>query len=220
MKKLSLVILLLLVCLGLIAASDNFSASKAEAMRDGDPDGPFNLMIQVIDCDCLLLIWENPVYEFPPMGFRIYCNGNMVRYLAGSDVEDHYFENVCEGCHQFYVTAYYDTGCESSPSNIVEVTVTGNADNQIDIGTLRLNVYPNPSFGDVNIQLDGVKYGENEIAIMNVKGQKLRQIHLGNGQTGLWDGKDAQGRKVSEGIYYLKATTSHGSVFSKIILVR
>jgi hypothetical protein len=220
MKKLSISILLLVVCIGLVAAINGKLNVTVNAVRDGSPEGPYNLEAELIGNDVIILFWDNPTYTNLPFEFNVYCNNNCVRHIPGANVADCTLEDVCAGCHQFYVTACFDSGCESDPSNIVEVTITGLNDENIAGPGLELKVYPNPSRGDVNIALSGAKFGENEIAVFNIRGQKLRQIEIGSGQTGLWDGRDAQGRKVSEGIYYLKAITTQGSVTQKIILVR
>jgi hypothetical protein len=220
MKKLTFTLLLLVVLIGLCAAINGNQSRSGNPARDNGPEGPYNLEAQLIGDNDILLVWENPVYANLPFEFHVYCNNHCVRHIPGTNVTDYLLENVCAGCHQLYVAASFDTGCESLPSNTVEVTVTSLNDNVLPTPEITMEAYPNPSRGEINIALNGVKFGENTIAIVNEKGQKIRQISIGSGQTGQWDGKDTTGKKVSEGIYFLKATTSKGSVTQKIILVR
>jgi hypothetical protein len=219
MKKTSLSILLLVVCIGVCAAINSNYPLSVHGGKDS-PEGPYNLVAQQIGDDSVLLVWENPVYENLPFGYHVYCNNEMVWDISGAYVTDYLLENVNPGCHQFFITACFDAGCESLPSNIAEITITSNSDDNLANTGLEMKLYPNPSRSDVQISLSGLKHGEADISVLNVKGQKIRQINLGSSQAGLWDGRDAQGRRVSEGIYYLKATTTQGSVIQKIILVR
>jgi hypothetical protein len=221
MKKLSLSVLLLAVGLGLFAAHNVSLIDVPEAHKEVRQAGPYNLMAVVIGNDAVLLAWENPVYEEPPLGFRIYCNDCLVRFAPGSDVADYLLQEVCEGCHQFFVTAYFDSDCESLPSNIAEVNVTSVSDNVISEVPLFLKTYPNPVRGMVNISLEGVKDGGSpDISVYNVKGQLIKRFHLSTDRFGQWNCRDSTGRQATEGIYFLKATTPQGSVTQKIILVR
>jgi len=221
MKKIAWLILLLVasVCLTARPADIQLSGMKSDITRD--PTGPYNLQVQLLEINDVLLIWENPVYVNLPMGYRIYCNGNMVRYIPGANVTDCLLEDICEGCHQFYVTAYYDTGCESTPSNIAEIMITSDAENTMNVKAQALKVYPCPARYDVSFSLQGGKTGAPAtVGIYNLKGQLLRQYSLTCGETKLWDRKDSYGKTVSEGIYYLKADTAAGSLCRKLTLLK
>jgi hypothetical protein len=221
MKKLSLSVLLLAVGIGLFAAHNISLIDVPEAQKELRQSGPYNLMAEVIGDNTVLLAWENPVYEEPPLGFRIYCDNCLVRFAPGSNVADYLLQEVCEGCHQFYVTACYDSGCESLPSNIAEIIITSVTDDVFTPVPLLFTAYPNPARDVVNLRLDGIKVNERtEISIFNVKGQLIRRFHLSTDRFGQWNCRDSTGRQATEGIYFLKATTSQGSVTQKIILVR
>lgn len=221
MKKIYITLLLVVFCLALIGAARQPSIMKYHEQGQSDETGPYNLMAQVVEDNDVMLFWDNPEFINQPMSFRVYCNNNMVQNISGNNVTDCYLENVCGGCHQFYVTAYYDTGCESVPSNIVEVTITSIESATSTIAPPSLYISPNPAHSDVRIVLSGTKQSESStITIFNVRGQLIRQFSIKGNSGGVWDGKDAQGKRVSEGIYYLKASTSQGNLTQKLIIIR
>ena len=72
----------------------------------------------------------------------------------------------------------------------------------------RISAYPNPMKDQLSIKLtqdDGAAVGENRIDIYNIKGQLVRSVQLGKGET-QWDGKDKQGQNCPCGIYLLRST--------------
>lgn len=221
MKKLSILILMIVVCIGLMASVIQATGINDNTLKDRDPTGPYNLMAALVNCNDVLLMWENPDFINLPMGFRIYCNNSMVNYIPGTDVTDCLMADVCNGCHQFYVVAFYDTGCESEPSNIAEITISSNSDELVSNAPLALNVYPNPARKNVNIALAGSKINETAIlSVFNTKGQLIRQLSLKGDAITLWDGKDNNGKRMSEGIYFLRASSSLGNAAKKLILTK
>ncbi|MFO7660186.1 MAG: T9SS type A sorting domain-containing protein [Candidatus Cloacimonadaceae bacterium] len=221
MKRASFIILLLAVCIGLAASMPNNMESVSYNGSDRNSSGPYNLMAQIIGVNDVLLVWENPVYLNLPMGYRIYCDGCLVTFISGAYLSDYLLENVCDGCHQIYVAAYYDTGCESPPSNIIEINITSNADNHLSASQMELLIYPNPSRGSVNVALSGMEKNEpTSIEIYNVKGQLVSKNIPTLDSRWLWDGKTISGNRATEGIYFVKAANSQGIVTQKLILVR
>lgn len=209
------------VCLSLLALPQGTEATLAAANTPRDPNCPFNLQAALININDVLLVWENPIYLNQPMGFRIYCNNVMVRYVPGWNTTDCLLYDVCGGCHQFYVTAYYDTGCESAPSNIAELTITSLSEDVYPVRTPGLVIYPCPARYDVHfsVQSEGKAY-EADVSIYNAKGQLLRQYSVPKGERGLWDRKDSAGRAVSEGVYFMRAVTPQGSITRKFTLLK
>lgn len=221
MKKTSLLILTLLVCIGLTAAASEAIEAEMNTATYRNDVGPYNLMAQVIGVNDVLLIWENPAYMNQPMGFRVYCNNIMVEQLSGPDLTDCLLTGACGGCHQLYVTALYDTGCESTPSNIVEIIITSNDDNLQEVIPLQVEVYPNPSRGNVQVRLSGVKNNDFvAIKVHNALGQLVSQSSQGKDNPWLWDGRNIMGRRVSQGVYFVTVTTSQGSVTRKLLMVK
>jgi hypothetical protein len=218
MKKMFFVLLITFICLGLAASSvvaENLPAN------DRDPLGPFNLTAFLVDDDNVLLCWENPEYENLPMGYRIYCNNNMVRILHGADIMDCMLENVCEGCHQFYVTAWFDSGGESIPSNTVEMTVTANSDPVANDNGMQLKAYPNPIVAWVRISFSHYNgKADVPVSIYDAKGRLVRTVQFNRDGSVVWDGTDLTGHRAAAGIYFIKAVTDTGNFTQKVYLLK
>ena len=87
--------------------------------------------------------------------------------------------------------------------------------------------YPNP-FNSMNsqttIKFELKRSGKTEIAIYNIKGQKVKtlldeELNLGK-HTLIWNGNDEKGNKVANGIYLYKVTQNHETKVKKMILIQ
>lgn len=92
------------------------------------------------------------------------------------------------------------------------------------ITSVNVNVFPNPSSAQVNIEFNLVQSQKLSIAIYNELGQLVRKIADGisvsAGQyRAIWDGNTASGAKVSSGIYLFSIQGEKGLVKSGKILV-
>jgi Na+(H+)/acetate symporter ActP len=72
------------------------------------------------------------------------------------------------GSYYYYVTAVYE-GCESAPTNTVQVGVTGVGDLSDNV-----NLFPNPTKGNVTIQAKDM----NRITVVSVLGQVVFDTEL------------------------------------------
>jgi len=93
------------------------------------------------------------------------------------------------------------------------------------ITSINVNVYPNPSSAQVNIEFNLVQSQKLSIAIYNELGQLVRKIadgiSISAGQyRAIWDGNNASGVKVSSGIYLFSIQGEKGLIKSGKILVR
>jgi len=93
------------------------------------------------------------------------------------------------------------------------------------ITSTNVNVYPNPSSAQVNIEFNLLQSQKLTIAIYNELGQLVRKIADGisvsAGQyRAIWDGNNASGAKVSSGIYLFAIHGEKGLIKSGKILVR
>jgi len=84
--------------------------------------------------------------------------------------------------------------------------------------------YPNPFNPDTNIDFY-LSHDDNvTLAIYNIKGQRVRDLHNGATSAGkhsvVWNGKDGTGNIVASGIYFYRLTTKLGSVQRKMVLVK
>lgn len=87
--------------------------------------------------------------------------------------------------------------------------------------------YPNP-FTTVNsettIKFELKKPGKTEVAIYNIKGQKVKTLLDKNLKLGkhilLWNGNDENGNKVANGLYFYKVEQNKETKVKKMILIK
>lgn len=84
--------------------------------------------------------------------------------------------------------------------------------------------YPNPFNPSTTIAYSVPKDGLVRIGIYNIKGQKVKDLCNSEMQRGhhkiLWDGKDANQRSVSSGVYFVKLQASGAVSTRKIMLMK
>lgn len=85
-----------------------------------------------------------------------------------------------------------------------------------------LSVFPNPFNPSAGISFSLEEAGHAEIAVYNLKGQKLRTLldagtSAGTHQT-VWDGKDGEGRSLAAGIYLIRLSCGKESRTVKAVL--
>ncbi len=99
---------------------------------------------------------------------------------------------------------------------------------------LLVSTRPNPFSAGVRIELlpGGVDAGGSSVDIFDVYGRKIRTLtdegRGAGGETGgggaatvfSWDGRDASGRDVSAGLYFVRATHAGRTEIEKIVLLR
>ncbi len=78
-----------------------------------------------------------------------------------------------------------------------------------------LGIRPNPFAGETRIELECERSGRVELAVYNLRGQKVRNLLDGTLENGLhsigWDGKDESGSRVASGIYFARLNADAGS---------
>lgn len=85
---------------------------------------------------------------------------------------------------------------------------------------LALHAYPNPTRGAMTVRLDGIKQQAPQVSVYNIRGQKVIELNnFSRNEDGclstLWDGCDAQGKRLSGGVYLLRATVDGKHQLSK-----
>ena len=96
---------------------------------------------------------------------------------------------------------------------------TVNDDNVIYPASFNLSAYPNPFKNNVNIRIESKSITPIETAVYNLKGQ-LVKFFDNNSKSLIWDGEDDNGRPVSNGIYFIRATQDGKAVSRKVIRIR
>ena len=94
---------------------------------------------------------------------------------------------------------------------------------------ISLHVYPNPFQNSISIsyQLNSESAYPTEIAIYNIKGQKVKLFHdeeatqLSTVRKSLvWDGKNENGKALADGIYFVRIKVENSVSTKKIMLIR
>ena len=85
-------------------------------------------------------------------------------------------------------------------------------------------IYPNPFNPRTTIAFDLAQAGMVEVAIFDVRGDRVRVLESGNQPVGryqaTWDGQDDRGRDVATGTYLCRLMTAQGSQTRKMVLAR
>jgi len=83
-----------------------------------------------------------------------------------------------------------------------------------------INAYPNPFNSEVNIRFDSKDNALVETSVYNIRGQLIKAFGNSRNTSITWDGKDNQGKSVSNGIYFIKATQDGKSISKKVIKIK
>ncbi|MBT3756768.1 MAG: T9SS type A sorting domain-containing protein, partial [Candidatus Cloacimonetes bacterium] len=164
-----------------------------------------------------LATWDPPIPSAGVnlIGYDIYIDTQM---FSTSETQ-WLFENLVNG--QLYsagVIAVYDLG--SSDIMLLEFEFTGTGvDGTIINKTELKGNYPNPFNPSTTICFN-LTTENTEIEIYNLKGQRIRQYSISNGQSSVtWNGNDSNDQPVSSGIYLYKLTVAGKTVAIKKCLL-
>ncbi len=84
--------------------------------------------------------------------------------------------------------------------------------------------FPNPFNPTTTIKYSLNQDGPVEIAVYNLKGQKVRQLISANMPAGfhevVWNGKDSFGKQASSGIYFYRMKTSQKTFVKKMMMIK
>ena len=137
--------------------------------------------------------------------------------LVGTTTEKSYFDEVEKGTYYYQVTAVYDESgkeCESEPAvncdneeqNYVLVEVTAIEEN----GVNGLMIYPNPTSGNLNIQVEAMK----RITVANALGQVVYDQEVDS------DSEVIDMAQYQTGVYMVRITTDNGVAVKRINVVK
>ncbi|MBC8321754.1 MAG: T9SS type A sorting domain-containing protein [Bacteroidetes bacterium] len=108
------------------------------------------------------------------------------------------------GSHEYFVTAVYDGGGVSDPSNIVTVIIT----DMEEIEKSSIQVYPNPAHNVLIIKAENI----TNIQIINVTGQLVIDKNVIGNQAAV------DVNELKPGVYFVNIETQSGSAYRKIIV--
>jgi len=143
-------------------------------------------------------------------------------FVADSTLAGYIFGGISSSAPNIFFT---NTGTQSSASNqlfkvyVVKSPVLGNHKlNEQSVGSLKMQVYPNPSGGDFVVKFHLNKPSHVKILLTNINGRKIEEKVL----TGLSIGVNTYRRKIentpSESTYFLTIETPDEKATQKIII--
>jgi hypothetical protein len=87
-----------------------------------------------------------------------------------------------------------------------------------------ISLYPNPSHGTFAFQVSTPRDCVGSLAIYNAAGRRVRTLHEGSLRSGTrlwsWDGRDARGDLVGQGIYFVRLATEDEMALQKLTVLR
>jgi flagellar hook assembly protein FlgD len=83
---------------------------------------------------------------------------------------------------------------------------------------------PNPSTGVTNVAFSLASAGDVTVDVVDVRGARVRSLTRIGLEVGThtitWDGRDAAGRRVPAGVYFLALRDGRSSVGQRVVIVR
>lgn len=112
---------------------------------------------------------------------------------------------------------------DKGPLEDVLVTGSGVAENPVVPVTRIAGITPNPTAGSAVIHFTLGRSGRASIAVYDAAGTLVRTLAAGRGPSAVnslvWDGRDAAGREVPAGVYYVRLTADNIAT-ARIAVVR
>jgi len=82
-----------------------------------------------------------------------------------------------------------------------------------------MSVYPNPSRGNLNIDIKNAN-SVSTVQIFNLKGQLVRSLTIMPGIKAAWDGKDKSGTYLANGIYLIRMNSAGHKQTEKLVILK
>ncbi|MBI5325051.1 MAG: T9SS type A sorting domain-containing protein [Ignavibacteriae bacterium] len=113
-------------------------------------------------------------------------------------------------------------GCTDSA--LINVILYVNAVNDNLLSDNNFEIYPNPSSGIVNLELNNNTPDYYEIEITNLYGQIVKKLYSGRIEEGKfklnWDGSDSASNQVYSGIYFISIKNREYNLTKKVVLIK
>jgi hypothetical protein len=174
--------------------------------------------------DGILLSWRTPGSTSPYLGFHVERadapEGSFARItndpLVGAHGRFAYFDRNIDGGHEYRyrLVGMRRDGTEDIGTDVLTARATAFAGLRIEA--------PNPLREGAEIVLSVPARAPVDLEIFDVSGRCVRQLIAGASITGvrrvIWDGTDGTGRRLSRGIYFLRAETPQASTATKVVI--
>ena len=115
---------------------------------------------------------------------------------------------------------------QATPSDAAQTGAAGKGKGRARKPALAFGVdhYPNPANPSTTITCTLAAAAEVDLVIYNLLGPEVRELVKGPGGPGMrtvrWDGRDAQGRQATSGVYLCRLQAGENVATRRIILAR
>lgn len=189
---------------------------------------PTNFAYTIENGNDVVLTWDPPI--FPEVrglfGYKIQRGSAFIATIMDTETLTYTDENVEDGTHVYVIKGVYSPGGLSMPSEPIEIIVNNGVSNENDTQELIVSKssYPNPFSQTSAIDIQAKRAQHIQVAIYNLKGQLIKTLADETFAQGMhnisWDGRDQNGNKCSNGVYFYKVVTPKKTFSSKTILIK
>ena len=165
----------------------------------GERSSDYTLYTRVLDINTQIFLFKRP-YEILPNFFN-----------KTSDLLGGYGHDYGTGTDIFYLMSPQYFTEEQTIVSETEIVIP-------DIG-FNISAYPVPFVDNLNIRVDSKETASVDIAIFNIRGQKIQEIKS-DSQKLSWDGRDFNGATVSSGIYFLRAIQGNQQTTTRVVKIK
>ncbi|MDP8232538.1 MAG: M14 family zinc carboxypeptidase [Candidatus Zophobacter franzmannii] len=196
--------------------SSNSTATRTNPIDNSNDDLSLSFwakpMYTTIENQCYLQLSYDDNHWFTIHGF-----------YGNADWENYQFDLSEYASDQIYVRFYQYIGGTNNDGIFIDdfsiyqatsTVPTAEEVNPVD-NRLSISTYPNPFSGSIKIELKNQR-NTAKVSIYNVRGQLVQELKTQNKSVLNWDGKNKNGSKVNNGIYFINADTAT----NKVLLIR
>jgi hypothetical protein len=120
------------------------------------------------------------------------------------------------GTHEFWVKVTDNNNCPNSDT--INVTVTASVNIEFDNSEhTAIKLFPNPTFGLLNLQIEGIEEGDLLLEIINMEGSKIFMRQYKNSQTIVTDELNIS--QMPAGTYIIRVTYKQTQMLRTIIKI-
>lgn len=131
--------------------------------------------------------------------------------------------NPANGNSNLWGTLPNDWGWEGLAVVTLPAVVTEVAQATPRIGSWGISVSPNPAANSVQLRLDMSRAAAGDISAFDSAGRLVRHIYSGSLEAGarswVWDGRDAAGRVVPAGLYWIRVHAAGETEGAKVVWI-
>lgn len=182
-----------------------------------------------VEQDTLFLTWDAPAEPlYPVLNYKVYRKVNTGYFELLGMFDDNSYSEVLTtlGNYWYYVVVVYQQGesVGSAPVEFAYPYVPGDDPGTPALVTKLYQNYPNPFNPSTTIMFDLAKGGNVKLSVYNLKGQLVKVLSQDYRSSGthrlVWDGRDANNRSVSSGVYFYRLQTPELTSTRKMLMVK